>query len=343
MPTNTTNFSLIKPGQEEFYNVDVPNANMDTIDGVLKALQDAISSGASEQDLKELRDALATHISEIATLTKVGHVMLSNLINGSSDTKAATELAVKNAIAHVKAWGRSKITEGSLQTDPNITDLSLILVQGHPNAPTGGIWYISTFFYYADPSNAKSQIAVSYNKDYGRGMYWRDCFGGVWQPWVKILDSTMINVPNGVVGLDASGKLPTGIGSNIATGTYTGDGSTLVKSINVGFTPKFLIVMGSISNNNYYPMTHNIGNFFYRQDFMGFGSDAGSYYPNGGSLIGKDLSAASKWDQVTQFPIIVPNGFTVRDFYYAQDGVTMGRPQLSLNKSNGTYSWVAYG
>ncbi len=205
MPTNTTNFGLIKPGQEEFYNVDVPNANMDTIDRVLKALQDAISSGASEQDLKILIDALATHLTEEASLTEAGHVMLSNLISGTSEDKAATELAVKNAIAHVKAWGRSKITEGSLQTDPNTTDHSLILVQGHPNAPTGGIWYISTFFYYADPSNAKSQIAISYNKDYGRGMYWRDCFGGVWQPWVKILDETMKNVPGGVVGIGTDG------------------------------------------------------------------------------------------------------------------------------------------
>lgn len=64
MPTNTTNFSLIKPGQEDFYNVDIPNANMDIIDGVLKALQDALDSGASEQDLKVLSDALATHLAE---------------------------------------------------------------------------------------------------------------------------------------------------------------------------------------------------------------------------------------------------------------------------------------
>lgn len=62
--TNTTNFNLIKPGQEEFYNVDVPNTNMDTIDGVLKALQDAINSGASEQDLTTLRDALTTHLAD---------------------------------------------------------------------------------------------------------------------------------------------------------------------------------------------------------------------------------------------------------------------------------------
>lgn len=45
MPTNTTNFGLIKPGQEEFYDVNVPNVNMDVIDSVLKEIQDeSISS-----------------------------------------------------------------------------------------------------------------------------------------------------------------------------------------------------------------------------------------------------------------------------------------------------------
>ena len=62
--TNTTNFNLIKPGQEEFYNVDVPNTNMDTIDGVLKALQDVINSGASEQDLTTVKNALTTHLAD---------------------------------------------------------------------------------------------------------------------------------------------------------------------------------------------------------------------------------------------------------------------------------------
>jgi len=84
MPTNTANFNLVKPGQEEFYNVDVPNANMDTIDGVLKALQDAINSGASEQDLTTLRNALTTHLAD-----EVKHVTAAERTswNTKEDTK----------------------------------------------------------------------------------------------------------------------------------------------------------------------------------------------------------------------------------------------------------------
>lgn len=91
MPTNTTNFSLIKPGQEEFYNVDVPNSNMDTIDGVLKALQDAINSGASEQDLQDLRDDLATHLAEKGTATDFGHVKADNITIKSNNGEISSE------------------------------------------------------------------------------------------------------------------------------------------------------------------------------------------------------------------------------------------------------------
>lgn len=42
MPTSTTNYNFTKPGSEEFYDVGVPNANMDKIDAALKALSDAL-------------------------------------------------------------------------------------------------------------------------------------------------------------------------------------------------------------------------------------------------------------------------------------------------------------
>ncbi|WP_222122591.1 phage tail protein [Bacillus sp. FJAT-22090] len=40
MPNKTTNFKLIKPLQEEFYDVDVQNSNMDILDNLLKDLHD---------------------------------------------------------------------------------------------------------------------------------------------------------------------------------------------------------------------------------------------------------------------------------------------------------------
>lgn len=41
-PTFTPKYNLEKPHEDDFYNVDVPNANMDKIDAALKALSDAL-------------------------------------------------------------------------------------------------------------------------------------------------------------------------------------------------------------------------------------------------------------------------------------------------------------
>ncbi|WP_432358824.1 hypothetical protein [Sporosarcina sp. UB5] len=62
--TNTPYFNLIKPGQNDYYNVEDQNKNMDTIDGALKALQGAINSGATEQELGEIRQEIAAHMAD---------------------------------------------------------------------------------------------------------------------------------------------------------------------------------------------------------------------------------------------------------------------------------------
>lgn len=40
MATNTTNYNLIKPTGDEFYDIEVFNQNADTIDGALKSISD---------------------------------------------------------------------------------------------------------------------------------------------------------------------------------------------------------------------------------------------------------------------------------------------------------------
>lgn len=142
MPTNTTNFSLIKPGQEEFYNVDVPNANMDTIDGVLKTLQDAISSGASEQDLKVLRDALATHLAEPSS-----HVYYAD----DTGTANAKIIAITPVVAYAKGLGISftNKTENTGAVSLNVNGLGPIPIlksNGNPlssgNLKTNSIYTV---------------------------------------------------------------------------------------------------------------------------------------------------------------------------------------------------------
>jgi len=58
MSTNTTWFSLTKPDEEDFYNIDDFNTNADIIDSELKALYDEIGQAAQESTVKELSDKI---------------------------------------------------------------------------------------------------------------------------------------------------------------------------------------------------------------------------------------------------------------------------------------------
>lgn len=115
MPTNTTNFNLIKPGQDDFYDVSVPNANMDTIDGILKTLQDAVNSGATEQELAQIREELAAHLAEKATLTTTGHVQLNSSTSSTDETTAATPKAVKTVKDAIPALNNTVTSNSTVQ------------------------------------------------------------------------------------------------------------------------------------------------------------------------------------------------------------------------------------
>ncbi|KQL17691.1 hypothetical protein [Cytobacillus solani] len=113
MPTNTTNFNLIKPGQDDFYDVSVPNANMDTIDGILKILQDAINSGATEQELAQIREELATHLADKANPhgTDKTQIGLGNVDNVKQIP--ASEKGQPNGVAMLDADGNVINADGS--------------------------------------------------------------------------------------------------------------------------------------------------------------------------------------------------------------------------------------
>lgn len=51
MSTNTPNFNLEKPSEDEFYDVGVQNSNMDKIDTALKTLADEVADGVTQEDL----------------------------------------------------------------------------------------------------------------------------------------------------------------------------------------------------------------------------------------------------------------------------------------------------
>lgn len=64
---------------------------------VLKTLQENGDLAQIEQDLMELETKVTQHLDETASLTNIGHTQLSNAIDSTVDTLAATPFAVKQA------------------------------------------------------------------------------------------------------------------------------------------------------------------------------------------------------------------------------------------------------
>ena len=227
MPTNTTNFNLIKPIQGEFYNVDVPNSNMDTIDGVLKALQEAINSGASEQELAELQLAFADHLTEKATVNEVGHVQLSNLYNGTSSSRAVTEKALNDLRLFFSGLGIGSNAFGY----PNDTDLDTTTANGLYrigfNTPQKGIPAGTYNMLVINNSNAIiTQMLIGVNAGNQNTLFTRTKSSGVWAPTTRYLNDSMVNAPNGVLGLDASGNVPASLGVDAYKLVYSIDFAT---------------------------------------------------------------------------------------------------------------------
>lgn len=126
MPNITPNYKLKKPTLEEFYDVSVPNTNMDKIDAALKTLSDALGGidlttlseainevdkkvTAHSEDKENPHGVTAAQVGAVsvldfnahsevkASLTTSGHTQLSNAFDSTSDTLAATPSAVKQA------------------------------------------------------------------------------------------------------------------------------------------------------------------------------------------------------------------------------------------------------
>lgn len=182
MPTNTPNFKLVKPTQEEFYNVDVPNNNMDIIDRLLKEFQDAITSGATEQELNNIREALETHLTDEAdphNSTQQAIDWAKSFGLGSA-ARALSDLNTINAES-----GFYFTTTGALNTPKGVGD-------------TGSVLQI------AKNINNVSQVYVDMNNTC---LYNRVRNGSSWGGWKLIIDESMKNIPGGIVGLDSKGQI----------------------------------------------------------------------------------------------------------------------------------------
>jgi len=138
MPNYTTNSNLEKPLQTEFYNVDVPNANMDIIDGALKEHTDditALESGKRDKTVQIVAADIATNAVETAKIKdgavstpKIADLGVTNgklanssvdsvkLANGAVSTEKIVDLNVTTAKVANKAIVTGKIADGGVET-----------------------------------------------------------------------------------------------------------------------------------------------------------------------------------------------------------------------------------
>ena len=66
MATNTTNFNLVKPAQDDFYDIDVQNGNMDIIDAELKKSKDHIANTSNPHNVTKTQVGLG-NVPNVAT------------------------------------------------------------------------------------------------------------------------------------------------------------------------------------------------------------------------------------------------------------------------------------
>jgi len=126
---------------------------------------------------------VATHLAEKASLTNAGHVQLSNSVSGTSQTKAGTELAVKDAkeaaIQFAKDYG---LGGPARQVTGNWNDhkaSGLYMGNGLINEPPGGhAWKFITVMQHNENYVVQSAVDFDNTEKYTRALQ-----NGVWSQW----------------------------------------------------------------------------------------------------------------------------------------------------------------
>lgn len=117
MSTKTTNYNLVKPEENDYYDIGVPNGNMDLIDTELKSRADALSAHASNT---------VFHTTQADKNTLAAAVQSATL-GGAAVTKSGTTLQLPAYPTSLPANGGSADTAKKLYTTSHPNDHSLRL------------------------------------------------------------------------------------------------------------------------------------------------------------------------------------------------------------------------
>ncbi|MCI1999545.1 MAG: hypothetical protein LKJ75_02610 [Clostridia bacterium] len=218
MATNTTNYNLKKPAQDDFYDVDDFNNNADIIDTQMKA-----NAGKADAALPASDFTGANVLTKLAADNSVLPVK-------SGGTEANT---AKDGLANL--LGLSKLTAASTAVDyaDTSTDGVMLVSLSSTNhaelyALLGGSYaYIIQIFYLAtDSSRSRMQLAHGYLNNI---MATRNYDGntGTWSSWQKVYtDVDVIPVKNGGTGANAANAARDNLGAFRKVAAYDPGGNT---------------------------------------------------------------------------------------------------------------------
>lgn len=174
MPDSTKNYELLKPRQEEFYDVDIPNYNMDKIDSALKKHDDLLGKKVDldetgkipQEQLPELDFIPKSDIGQpngVAPLNEDGVLDIQYGGTGAKTKKQACDNL--DAMSAVCAYYSGEDSDGILDTSTEST--IIIPITRDINADLynliGGNWgYVyQTFFDEKTTATRRVQLVIS--------------------------------------------------------------------------------------------------------------------------------------------------------------------------------------
>lgn len=262
----------------------------------------------------------ATHLGNLNAqleLTSAYSTHADDTIKHSSTAeKNKWNAAEANAIEFAKSYGLGTSAKNISGTNlNNINETGFYMGNSMTNTPgwVGAQWMFILNFKHND--NYRKQIVFPFTT-YTTSVFQRNQNNGTWSSWGQLLESSMINQPDGVLGLDETGKIRVAqLTSRIATGTYVGNGGT--STIVTGFQPSYVRIIGSNSAS--------VGTYMEQFD--------NAYHTQGSSNYnGSGVSGAGFTGQGTRTIYFDSTGFRA-----ATDAITL----ISPNNNGWNYSYIA--
>lgn len=95
MATNTTNYNLVKPSENEYYDININNSNLDIIDTEIKKINDRLDSVSTDAQSTSFDNSsngmVATNVQDAIEENKTSILNLQEQI-GTQITRAKTIL-----------------------------------------------------------------------------------------------------------------------------------------------------------------------------------------------------------------------------------------------------------